>query len=401
MKFYKNLCEAVIRNLKDVFLENRYADKVIENSFRNNKKLGARDRRFIAENTYDMIRWWRLISAASRIDEIKDEKDIWILFRTWCILNEWNLPDWPQMKGEPTDPIMERYRKLKKIRKVNGSVPDWMDELCSRELGDRVWERELAALNEEARVVLRANTLKITRDELIERFKAIEIRCEAVTGIAEALVMGQRKNVFRYPEFKLGYFEVQDLSSQHVGHFLEVKPGMRVIDACAGAGGKTLQLAALMQNKGKIIALDPEQWKLDELKKRARRAGAGNIESKLLDSAKVVKRLEHAADRLLLDVPCSGLGVLKRNPDAKWKLSTDFIFKVRSQQEKILSDYPVMLKPGGTMVYSTCSILPSENHLQIRSFLEKHTGKFELLKEETLMPSAGFDGFYMAAIKKL
>jgi 16S rRNA (cytosine967-C5)-methyltransferase len=175
---------------------------------------------------------------------------------------------------------------------------------------------------------------------------------------------------------------------------------MRVIDACAGAGGKTLHLAARMKNKGKIIAMDVEQWKLDELMKRARRAGVSNLEPRLIDSSKVVKRLENSADRLLLDVPCSGLGVLKRNPDAKWKLSEGFINEVRDLQQHILNDYCTMLKPGGFMVYSTCSILPSENEKQIQSFLKGRKGTFTLLREDHLWPSDGFDGFYMALLRR-
>jgi len=176
---------------------------------------------------------------------------------------------------------------------------------------------------------------------------------------------------------------------------------MRVVDACAGGGGKTLHLAALMQNKGRIIAMDTEDWKLEELKKRARRAGAGNIETRLIDSSKVIKRQENSADRLLLDVPCSGLGVIKRNPDAKWKLSLEFIHQVKELQQKILSDYTVTLKSGGQMVYSTCSLLPSENEEQVKKFLEIQNGKFILEKEHRTYPSEGFDGFYMALLKKV
>ncbi len=175
---------------------------------------------------------------------------------------------------------------------------------------------------------------------------------------------------------------------------------MRIIDACAGAGGKTLHLAALAKNKGRIIAMDVEQWKLDELQKRARRAGVSNLEPRLIESSKSIKRLEKSADRVLLDVPCSGLGVLKRNPDAKWKLSPEFIQQVRELQHNILSDYGVMLKPGGLMVYSTCSILPSENEEQVRRFLEEKQGEYELVKDKHTWPSEGYDGFYMALLKK-
>jgi 16S rRNA (cytosine967-C5)-methyltransferase len=175
---------------------------------------------------------------------------------------------------------------------------------------------------------------------------------------------------------------------------------MRVIDACAGAGGKSLHLAAIMKNKGRIIAMDVESHKLEELKKRARRAGVDNLETRLIESSKTIKRLENAADRLLLDVPCSGLGVLKRNPDAKWKLSPEFVSNVRELQQHILTDYSMMLKPGGIMVYSTCSILPSENGKQVEGFIQSNKDKFELMDEKTCWPSEGFDGFYMARIKK-
>jgi 16S rRNA (cytosine967-C5)-methyltransferase len=161
-----------------------------------------------------------------------------------------------------------------------------------------------------------------------------------------------------------------------------------------------LHLAALMKNKGRIIAMDVEQWKLDELQKRARRAGVSNLEPRLIDSSKVIKRLENTADRLLLDVPCSGMGVLKRNPDAKWKLSAAFISEVQLTQAKILNDYSKVLKPGGFMVYSTCSVLPSENEKQVENFLASQDGKFSLVEEQHVWPSDGFDGFYMALLKR-
>ncbi len=193
---------------------------------------------------------------------------------------------------------------------------------------------------------------------------------------------------------------MQDAGSQAIAPYLRIESGQRVIDACAGAGGKTLHLAALMKNKGRIIAMDTEEWKLQELQKRARRAGISNIEPKVIESGKTVKRQANSADRLLLDVPCSGLGVLKRNPDAKWKLSLDFINKVRELQQHILRDYCDMLKPGGLLVYSTCSILPSENEEQVRVFLDSNKN-FQLISDRHIFPSEGFDGFYMALMKKL
>jgi 16S rRNA (cytosine967-C5)-methyltransferase len=266
------------------------------------------------------------------------------------------------------------------------------------QLGDR-WENEVKALNEQAEVVLRVNALKTSKDNLISDLAAENIGAETVMGFSDALVLQKRQNVFKSVHFKEGSFEVMDAASQTIAPFLNVEPGMRIIDACAGGGGKTLHVAALSKNKGRIVALDPEQWKLDELTKRARRAGAFNIECRVIDSNKVIKRLENTADRLLLDVPCSGLGVLKRNPDAKWKLSTDFIKNVNALQKKIINDYEIMLKAGGEMVYSTCSLLFLENEEVIKDFLNTHSN-FKLVDEKRCWPSEGFDGFYMARLKK-
>jgi len=289
---------------------------------------------------------------------------------------------------------------MNNIRLFCESVPDWMDELGETELPDR-WENELHALNGDAPVVLRANALKISRSELRERLSDDGIITTIVPEAADALQLQQRQNVFRHESFKEGLFEVQDAASQLVAPFLQPAPGLRVIDACAGAGGKTLHLAALMQNRGRLVALDVEAAKLEELKKRARRAGVDNLEARPIESSKTIKRLENTADRLLLDVPCSGLGVLRRNPDAKWKLSPTFLEDVRKLQQHILNDYESMLKPGGLMVYSTCSIMPSENENQVRAFIEKQQGKFELVNERHCWPSQGFDGFYMALLRKL
>jgi 16S rRNA (cytosine967-C5)-methyltransferase len=400
MKLHQNLINAVIVILQQVFIDKQYADKVIERVLKQNSRWGGRDRRFIAETAYDMIRWWRLLQEVSGIKEVKKDKDFLQLWGVWMILNDKRLPEWQEFKNLKPYVIEENYKTLSKIRKIRQSIPDWMDELCHAELGKQ-WEEEIKALNVQAEVVLRTNTLKTKRKELQELLLEQGVESQVLRETPEGIVLDFRRNVFRLPQFKEGFFEVQDASSQQVAHYLRVEPGMRVIDACAGAGGKSLHLAALLQNKGKILALDVEQWKLDELKKRARRAGASNIETKAIDSLKVLKRLEATADRLLLDVPCSGLGVLRRNPDAKWKLSPEFVEQVKTKQKDILTNYSSLLKPGGIMVYSTCSILPSENEKQVQGFLKKQEGAFEFIDERKVLPSQGFDGFYMAAIKRV
>ncbi|MCL4153173.1 UNVERIFIED_CONTAM: hypothetical protein GTU68_012878 [Idotea baltica] len=177
---------------------------------------------------------------------------------------------------------------------------------------------------------------------------------------------------------------------------------MRVVDACAGAGGKTLHLASLMENKGQIIAMDIYENKLNELKRRAKRNGAHNIENRVIDSTKPIKKLYDKADRVLIDAPCSGLGVLRRNPDAKWKLQPEFIDKIKVTQQDIIQQYSRMVKAGGQMVYATCSVLPSENQEQVATFLQSESGaNFTLLKDNKLLShKSGFDGFYMALLER-
>src|SRR5690606_6641604 len=257
-------------------------------------------------------------------------------------------------------------------------------------------------LNQQAKVIIRVNTLKITREDLVKRLNDEGIETYAPKGYKDALVLAKRHNMFRSPTFKEGLFEIQDASSQRVAAALEVAPGMRVIDACAGAGGKSLHLAALMENKGRILSMDVEDWKLKNTKLRARRAGVSIIEPKVIEGNKTIKRLKETADRLLLDVPCSGLGVLKRNPDTKWKLTPESIDKVVAVQQEIIQNYSSLLKPGGIMVYATCSILPIENQDQVTAFLESERGQnFELLEDQKVLAhESGFDGFYIAKLKK-
>jgi len=173
-----------------------------------------------------------------------------------------------------------------------------------------------------------------------------------------------------------------------------------VIHACAGAGGKSLALAARMQGKGRLLAMDIEQWKLDNLQQRAKRAGAGNIETRLISSSKTIKRLADKADFLLLDVPCTGSGVLRRNPDAKWQAPMR-LNELRQLQRDILQRYSKMLAVGGELVYATCSIFPSENEQQVQQFLAERT-EFILEQQQQISPAAtGFDGFYWARLRRV
>jgi len=398
-KLHPLLVRAVAQALHSIFRENRHADKIIEQALKQNPKAGSRDRAFIAETTYEVVRYYRLYSE-SLGKTPRSEADFWEIIGIHLLKNGTPLPDWREFKTLKTNVLNEKLEQAAQVRTLRESIPDWLDELGSREL-DSLWDETLSALNRPAQVVLRANRLKTDRAALQKALLEEGVETKFI-GNEDALLLVRRQNVFQSKAFKSGLFEMQDFSSQQVALMLAPEPGMRVVDACAGGGGKTLHLAALMQNRGSLIALDTHAWKLDELRHRARRAGAGNIETRPIESRKTVKRLYNSADRLLLDVPCSGLGVLRRNPDAKWKLTPESIENLRVVQQDILQSYSPIMKPGGRMVYATCSILPSENQEQVEKFLASEAGKnFKLLEEKQILPQdQGFDGFYIALLKR-
>lgn len=396
------LVRAVAQGLQSIFRDNRHADKVIENTLRQNTKAGSRDRAFIAETTYEIVRYYRLYTEILGITP-HNEADFWLLVGVHFLVKEnpVPLPNWIEFKSLNPPFILKKATELRNIRKFRESIPDWLDELGAAELGDR-WDETLAWLNKPAQVVLRANRLRTDRMALRQALRTEGIETEPYGEDSDALVLQRRQNVFQTKAFQDGWFEVQDYSSQQVAPLLMPWPGQRVVDACAGGGGKSLHLAALMQNRGTLIALDTLNWKLEELRTRARRAGVANIETRVIENNKVIKRLYDSADRLLLDVPCSGLGVIRRNPDSKWKMTLDSIEKLKKTQQEILQSYSPILKAGGRMVYATCSILPSENEQQVAAFLASEAGRdFSLVKDLKILPQdEGFDGFYMAVLQK-
>ena len=402
MRLHRNLVFTVIDSLLAIFNDGEYADKVVSRALKKDKRWGSNDRKFVAETIYEIVRWKRLYAEIAEVKEPYDRDNIWRIFAVWAVLRGIKLPDWKYFENTPERKIKGRFDELSKIRKFKESIPDWMDELGIKELGEEIWAKELTAQNQQAEVILRVNTLKTTKDVVYSILMDLDIETHAVEGYNDALVLNERANVFMTQAFKDGMFEVQDASSQLVAYFLDVKPGMRVVDTCAGAGGKTLHLASLMENKGQLIAMDLYESKLKQLKLRAKRNGAFNIEPRVIESSKTIKKLHGTADRVLIDAPCSGLGVLKRNPDSKWKLQPEFIDNIKKIQAEVLENYSKIVKPGGKLVYATCSILPSENEEQIKHFLSTESGKnFTFVKDKKVLAyESGFDGFYMAQLER-
>jgi 16S rRNA (cytosine967-C5)-methyltransferase len=366
-----------------------YAGKAVEQALRRDKRWGSRDRKFVAETIYDIIRWKRLYAEIAEVSEPFTRPNLWRLFSVWCVLRGIELPDWSQIEPTPSRRIKGRFDELSKIRKFKESIPDWIDEIGVKELGEKVWTKEIASLNIQAEVILRTNTLKTTKEALQAKLLEEGIETVVLPKHTDAIKLVERANVFRTEAFKLGWFEVQDASSQLVADYLDVKPGMKVIDTCAGAGGKTLHLAALMENKGQLFAMDIYESKLRKLKVRAKRGGVHNVTLKAIESTKPIKKLHDKADRVLIDAPCSGLGVLRRNPDSKWKLQPEFLDNIRKTQQEILCSYSKMVKPGGKLVYATCSVLPSENQDQVKQFLSTNSEfKFVSDKKKYYPPKA-------------
>ena len=395
---HRNLLIGIHDALEETFFQDKkYADKVLERLLKAHKKWGSADRQVVSEIFYDIVRWKKRLEYY--MGEGTKPSNIYNLILAYLLWKKVKYKKFDEFDGIKTGGILSKLdKKTFPTKAIEHSVPDWLAGLFEKELGAK-WEKEMSALNEQAPVILRANSLKISAENLVEILKEEGVNSFVLRGYLDAVQLEEKKNVFLTSAFKEGFFEVQDASSQKIAELLDVKEGMRVVDACAGAGGKTLHIAALMKNKGQIIALDIYEWKLAELKRRAKRAGAFNIETRFIEDNKVIKRLHNTADRLLIDAPCSGLGVLKRNPDSKWKIDEDFINRIKTEQENILQNYSKILKKGGKMVYATCSILPSENGEQVRKFLAENT-EFTLVKEENIMPSDGYDGFYMALIER-
>ncbi len=374
-----------------IFEEGKKSDQVVPALLKAHPKWGSRDRNFVAENTYEIVRNKRLLVYC-----LEGRTEISALIGAWLIIKGHH-DESVYFAGLDPDRIRERAEVTEPA--IRFSVPDALNEGMLSELGPERWYRELEAMSVPAEVYLRVNLRIFSREKLQEALKKKEIETERVETARAGLRLLKRANLTLTEEFRRGGFEIQDAGSQQIAEFLHPEPGALVVDACAGAGGKTLHLADLMGNKGRILAMDVEEPKLKELLRRAERNKVSIVETGLVSEA-LLQKYAGEADYLLLDVPCSGTGVIKRNPDAKERLTVDFIREIREVQQKILKEYSGMLKPGGKMVYATCSLLPSENRKQVDAFLEENRA-FTLVKDHQIWPSeTGFDGFYMALLTR-
>lgn len=391
MKMHRILAEAAAGITKSVFREHKVLDHALAAAFEDNPKWGKRDRGFIAETVFEVVRWRRALGF------LADSEEANAMCAAQWVRMGYEIPEWWTFKGLAADAMQAREAELiAQPRAIRESIPDWLDEVGAAELGT-AWDAELAALNQRAPVYLRVNTLKTTRAQAIEWLAGHNVLAHEVPGLPDALVLGPNKSLPKALRAD-GRLEIQDAGSQLIAPCVDPQPGERIIDACSGAGGKALHLAALMGNDGRVFGMDVDTHKLAELERRAKRAGATCLKSKPILATTPVD-FAHIADRLLIDAPCSGLGTMRRQPDLKWRLKPAQLERVRAIQKDLLTRYSAMLKPGGRLVYATCSILPSENHAAVASLLEQ--GGFTLVEERPISPAAmGYDGFYAAVLAK-
>lgn len=386
------ISEILIEALDSIVLQNRHTDKELQSLLRGND-LTSIEKEFLVVTLYDMVRNILLLQAIAQTPGINS----WV-YTAWLALR--NYPANSNVIVEHFEAMQARAAELSKNRAMRFSVPDWLDTLCAQELGEEAWEREITALHSPAQAILRTNLLKTTRQDLLRNFKTMRIEAKPLAETECGIILSSSAGIFRTDEFQNGHFEMQDANSQMIAPLSGAKPKLRVIDACAGAGGKTIHLAQIMQNKGKIIALDTSDKKLEALRQRATRAGATIIETRQITSTKTIKRLKESADIVLIDAPCTGLGVLRRNPETKYNLKPEQVESLHKQQHDLLVSYSRMTKPTGTLVYSVCSILPSEGENQARTFVENHP-EWTLSFEQRFSPATdGFDGFYVALFKR-
>lgn len=390
VKLHRHLIAAVIAGLKEIFHEGKPADVVVAHALHSHPKWGSRDRRQFAEQVYEIVRHYRYACYLAGSEELDHVWAAWLMAREGTALPE------EFTVGLEFYEIMDRANAEVPVG-IRESIPEWMDVMCQAAYGAE-WEGLAKKLNEPAEVYLRVNRLRASVAEVANRLKGEGVETLPVEGAPDALQLAVRKPLQNSPTWRAGWCEIQDAGSQLIAPFLDPAPNQIVIDACAGAGGKTLHLAALMRNRGRLISMDVSEAKLAELENRNRRNGVLIGESHSIEP-ETLKQFEGIADRLLLDVPCSGTGVLRRKPDTKWRLTAAEVERLIKLQASILQDYSAMVKPGGALVYATCSILPQENSEQIQRFLANNGTTWELAAEQLLRPDThNWDGFYMAKL---
>ena len=300
------------------------------------------------------------------------------------------------------DDFFEIEDDIDRISKTT-SMPKWIVEELVKENGIKIAEQICKNSNLKPNITIRVNRLKIAKKELIQKLEQKGIECKEPENeemnTQDFLILSKVKNIENLQEFKDGFFTIQDLSAGQAAKILDPRPGEMVLDACSAPGGKTTYLAELMENKGKIKAWDIHEHRTKLVEQNANRLGINIIETQVKDATQYDKNLDEKFDKILLDVPCLGIGVIKRKPDIKWQRKPEDIEEITLIQRKILENCSKYLKKGGTLVYSTCSILKEENEEIVMKFLSENK-QFEIDGENmvNILPNKEKDGFFICKI---
>jgi 16S rRNA (cytosine967-C5)-methyltransferase len=378
---------AAIDILEALAAGTRPADDVAADYFRRRRYIGSKDRAQVARHVYGVLRhravldWWvdragkgaigitprSRIMAALAIAEGETENDIVASFDGGRFRPAALRPDEQKLVHGLAG---RSLRHPAMPRAIANDLPEWLEPYLSAIYGGDL-QVEMEGLNAAAPVDLRVNLLKTDRDTARRALAAEGVRVTPTPLSPIGLRLFERAPLSGLQAFKDGLVEVQDEGSQLAALLLGARPGMRVVDFCAGAGGKTLALAAAMNNRGKLIACDTAGWRLDRSGQRLRRAGASNVERRPLASERDpwVKRHAKGFDRVLVDAPCLGIGSWRRNPDAKWRATPRDLAELQIRQHDILQSAARLVKPGGRLAYVTCSLLCEENEAQAECFL--------------------------------
>jgi 16S rRNA (cytosine967-C5)-methyltransferase len=392
------------------------ADSTIDTFFRSHKYLGSHDRRFIAETVYGMLRYkkrieWLCDEAQHRYDGPADETARFlhcIAYRTAFADEEMNglVGELDAEQGEKKPLLLflaetkERNKNIDdkdpflpdvtKDFSLRFSFPEWMIEEWRVRFGDEETRQMCTALNVSAPLTLRVNTLKTSVEECRVRLAKERIDSERTKFSPFGLTLRKRINVFQLDIFRRGFFEVQDEGSQLLSMLVDPKPTSKVVDACAGGGGKSLALAALMKNRGMIFALDTNAFRLEGLRKRIRRSGVDTIRVRKIETGELPAELAGSADNVLVDAPCSGLGTIRRNPGMKWTVTPASIAELSGKQSEILDHYARFVKVNGRLAYSTCTMMHSENEAVVEKFLAEHPD-FEMMEPASILRRYGLE----------
>jgi len=432
--------QAAIELLTEIHSGSAPADRTVAAYFRGRRYIGGQDRHDVVDRVYAILRhrarldWWVAHAGGegTGTDRLR-------MIAALAILEGWSADRTAgAFDGGQYRPARLSRHETEVAHKLAGKsidhpdqpnwvrleYPQWLDHQLRNLLGPR-FDAEMAALGVEAPLDLRVNTLKATRPQAIAALAESDIAAVATPLSPIGLRVRGRPPLATLPCFRDGLIEVQDEGSQLVALLVDARPGMRVVDFCAGAGGKTLAMAAAMRNKGHIVACDVLRDRVERAATRLNRAGVHNVERRGLSTERDpwVKRHARSFDRVLVDAPCSGVGIWRRNPDAKWRFTTDDLTAAIDLQRRILDSAARLVKPGGRLIYATCSLLPSENAAQVTWFAKDHP-EFALrpvadvwadtigrMPEDTVSPTADrllqltpaaheTDGFFVAVLER-